>query len=99
MNFKTCALIWETLSPVIAAIASSFRNIPVKNDTIIFGEVGLAGEVRGVSSPNTRIREASKLGFKECIVPRANIKGIKDDGKIKIYGISNINELIEIAMG
>ncbi len=82
---------------IIAAIASSYRNIPVAYDTLIFGEVGLTGEMRAVSNAQTRIAEASKLGFKTCIMPKANTKGIKNTENIQVYGISNIIELLEIA--
>ena len=58
---------------IILAIASSYKNIPLPEDTIIFGEVGLVGEVRRVSQGDQRIKEAEKLGFKTCILPKANV--------------------------
>jgi DNA repair protein RadA/Sms len=53
--------------------------------------------MRAVSNAQTRIAEASKLGFKTCIMPKANTKGIKNTENIQVYGISNIIELLEIA--
>ena len=83
---------------VIAAIASSFRDKPIDPYTIAFGEVGLTGEVRGVNMAEKRVLEAAKLGFKKCILPKANIKGLKDIQGIKLYGVSNISEVLEIIM-
>lgn len=82
---------------IIAAIASSYRNKAVDPNTLVFGEIGLTGEVRAVANAETRLLEASKLGFKQCIMPKANIKGIKKSEGIKIYGITNISELLEIS--
>jgi len=59
---------------VVTAIASSFRNIPVDMDTVLIGEVGLTGEVRAVSQIDKRIREAVRIGFKNCVVPAGNMK-------------------------
>ena len=57
---------------LIFAVLSSFKNRPVSNDMIVFGEVGLAGEIRPVQSGQERLREAAKHGFKRAIVPKAN---------------------------
>ena len=57
---------------VAAAVASSLRNRPVGESTAVFGEIGLAGEVRGITQAALRVREAAQLGFKRCILPRAN---------------------------
>lgn len=82
-------------SAVLLAIASSFKNKVINPYTLVFGEVGLTGEIRAVTMAERRILEATKLGFKECIVPKANIKGVKISNDIKIIGVSNIMELIE----
>ena len=58
---------------IAAAVASSLRNRPVVADTAVFGEIGLAGEVRGASQAPLRVREAAQLGFKRCVLPRANL--------------------------
>jgi DNA repair protein RadA/Sms len=78
---------------IVAAVLSSFRNKVVEEGLVIFGEVGLTGEVRGVSSVEQRIHEAIKLGFKKCIVPKKNaLKAIKG---IKIIGVETVEAMIE----
>jgi len=83
---------------VAVAIASSFKNRPVMEDTVIIGEVGLAGEVRAVSHVERRIQEASKLGFLRAIVPYENAVDIPRTSKIKIQGVKNIREAVEISI-
>ena len=61
---------------IVMAIASSYKNRPIDEDTIVFGEVGLSGEVRAVTMPEQRVSEAKKLGFKRCIVPAVSMKTI-----------------------
>ena len=77
----------------VMAIVSSFKNKPIDDSTVIFGEVGLSGEVRAVSGAEQRVREAKRLGFKTVILPLANLdenlKKIKD---IELIGVKNINE-------
>ena len=58
---------------VLAAIASSVRNRVISSTTAMFGEVGLAGEVRGITQASLRVREAAQMGFTRCIMPDANI--------------------------
>lgn len=81
---------------IVMAIASSFRNRPVDSKTIIFGEVGLAGEVRAVSQPQIRINEAVKLGFTTCILPEVCLKKVRKDDKINLIGVSNVGEAIKL---
>ena len=58
---------------VAAAVASSVRNRPVRQKTVVFGEIGLAGEVRAVTQAARRVREAAQMGFTRCILPKGNI--------------------------
>ena len=58
---------------VLAAIASSVRNRVIPTTTAMFGEVGLAGEVRGIAQAALRVREATQMGFRRCIMPEANV--------------------------
>lgn len=83
---------------IICAIISSYRNLPVHPGTMIFGEVGLTGEVRGVSYVEQRLTEAVKMGFTHCILPKTNEEslGEKIKNQIQILGVSNIREVIEI---
>lgn len=84
---------------VILAIASNYKNFIINHDTIVFGEVGLTGEVRAVSYIDKRINEAKKLGFKKCIIPMANMKSVKDIKGIEIIGITTVKEAIEKISG
>lgn len=77
---------------IILAVSSSFKNIPISNDVIAIGEVGLTGEVRSVNQIEKRIKEAEKLGFKKCIIPESNKKLLKDTYKLDIIGVRNISE-------
>lgn len=78
---------------IVAAVLSSFRNKVVEEGLVIFGEVGLTGEVRGVSNVEQRIHEAIKLGFKKCIVPKKNaLKPIKG---IQVIGVETVEAMIE----
>jgi len=84
---------------LITAIMSSFLDRPVDRDLVMFGEVGLAGEIRGVSQPNLRIREAKKLGFSQCLLSRSNLEGSKTPEGMKLTGIESILELHEVLFG
>lgn len=81
---------------IIMAIVSSYRNISIDSKTIVFGEVGLAGEVRAVSMAEQRISEAQKLGFTTCILPRASLEGLKLKSEIKLIGVKNVSEAIDL---
>jgi len=83
---------------VIAAVASSYRNKPVDPYSMVFGEVGLTGELRAVNMAERRIAEAAKLGFTQCIVPQSHLKGLSRTAGIKIYGAANIGELLELVL-
>jgi len=80
---------------VIAAIASSFRNLQIPPDTAVFGEVGLTGEVRGVLQAQTRAREAQTLGFKKLILPVSNKKGLEKLLGMRVVGVRNLEEALE----
>lgn len=79
---------------VVVALVSSFKNIPVDSHTIIFGEVGLAGEIRGVSMAAQRVKEAAKMGFTTCILPQINCDGIEEMPGMKLIGVKNITEVL-----
>jgi DNA repair protein RadA/Sms len=80
---------------IVAAIASSFRNIQVPPDTAVFGEVGLTGEVRGVLQAQTRAREAQTLGFKKLILPDSNKKGLEKLLGIRIIGVRSLEQAMD----
>lgn len=77
---------------VILSIMSSYKNRPVSPDTIVFGEVGLSGEVRGVSMTEQRVQEARKLGFKRCILPKVSVDSLKNVEGIELIGVENVKE-------
>lgn len=77
---------------VVMAVVSSFKNKVIDSGILIFGEVGLSGEVRGVSMAETRVREAEKLGFTTCIMPKANVESIQGTYQIQLLGVANIKE-------
>jgi len=82
---------------VVAALISSQRNIPIANDVVVFGEVGLLGEVRGVSQPDLRAREAAALGFRRVIVPQTNAAEIRAD--VAVTGVRRMEEFAAALFG
>jgi len=77
---------------IVLAIVSSYKNREIDSKTIIFGEVGLAGEVRAVSQAQQRVTEAIKLGFKTCILPEVCLNNVLKTDKIKLIGVCNLSE-------
>ena len=78
---------------IVLAIISSKLDKPIDEQTICFGEVGLSGEVRGVSMAEQRVQEAKKLGFKKCILPNVSKKGIVSSIEgIELIGVNNVKE-------
>lgn len=80
------------------SIASSFRDLPTKPYDVIFGEVGLTGEVRGVSRAEQRAKEAQKLGFKRVIMPEKSLKGWKHPVGIELIGINTVGDALAAAL-
>lgn len=81
---------------IIMALISSYKNRSIDPHTLIFGEVGLTGEVRGVTMAEQRVYEAQKMGFTTCILPKANLDSLKANYEIKLIGVSNIKEAIDL---
>lgn len=77
---------------IIMVTASCYKNIPIDKGTVIMGEVGLTGEVRRINFIEKRLKEAEKLGFKKCIIPESNKKLLKEQFKLDIIGIRDVNE-------
>jgi len=78
----------------VAAVASSLTNKVADPYTMVFGEVGLTGELRAVNMADRRIAEADKMGFKQCIIPSTNLRGLKKPENCLVLGAANINELL-----
>ncbi|MEI9475900.1 MAG: DNA repair protein RadA [Deltaproteobacteria bacterium] len=81
---------------VIAAIASSFRDKLIDPEMVVFGEVGLGGEVRGISQSEVRVKEAARLGFKRCLLPKQNQEKIKGMKNIELIGVRTVQEAMGI---
>ena len=81
---------------IVMAIVSSYKNKAIDEKTIVFGEVGLSGEVRAVSMPEQRVAEAKKLGFETCILPEVSKDMVKGVQGIKVIGIKNIGDAIQL---
>lgn len=79
---------------IILALVSSLKDHAVDEKTIVFGEVGLSGEVRAVSMAEQRVNEAVKLGFDACILPQICLDKMKNTGKLRLVGVSNVREAI-----
>jgi DNA repair protein RadA/Sms len=80
---------------ITGAVASSLRNRPVRAGTAVFGEVGLAGEVRGVSQAALRVREAAQMGFNRCVVPDGNCSPDDVPGGVELVGVKTVGEAVE----
>ena len=81
---------------LVLAIVSSYRNIPIDEKTVVFGEVGLSGEIRAVTYPDIRVREAAKLGFTKCIMPYISLSKIKIPKDIECVGVKGISDAIDL---
>lgn len=81
---------------IVMALVSSYRNRPIDEKTIVFGEVGLSGEVRAVNMPEQRVAEAKKLGFETCILPEVSLKMVKEIQGIRLVGVKTVNEAVGI---
>ncbi|MFI3201292.1 MAG: DNA repair protein RadA [Eubacteriales bacterium] len=81
---------------MIMAIASSFKNIPIDEGTIAFGEVGLSGEVRAVNMTEQRVNEAKKLGFTTCILPKVSLEKRSDWKGIRVIGVDSVQDAIQL---
>jgi DNA repair protein RadA/Sms len=86
---------------IVMAIASSFKNITIDSGTVVFGEVGLAGEIRMVNQVEKRIQEVLKMGFKRCFIPQGNLKTLssfKSKKDLEIIGTKTVREAINLAL-
>lgn len=86
---------------VLLALASSMRNRVVDPETTVVGEVGLGGEIRSVARMESRLKEAIHMGFKRCLIPKRNVKGISEEirQKISIRGVELVEEAVNVLIG
>ena len=75
---------------LVLAVISSYKDVPVSDKTIVFGEVGLSGEVRAVSMAKQRVQEAKRLGFMKVILPKSSMDQVKDIKGIELIGVSAV---------
>lgn len=80
---------------VVLAVTSSLREVPVGKEMLVFGEVGLSGEIRAVSQADTRLKEASKIGFTRAIIPHSNAERLTETFGMDVTGVRNISEALE----
>jgi DNA repair protein RadA/Sms len=88
---------------IVAAVASSLRNRPVLTGTVVFGEVGLGGEVRGVSQASLRIREAEQMGFTRIVLPASNVDAsgdapLDDSAQAELVGVRTVGEALDMLL-
>lgn len=81
---------------ILCALASSFKEIPVDFKTVLIGEVGLTGEIRGVNSIEKRLLEAKKMGFERAVIAEANAEISKEIKNMEIIPVNNIRQVMEI---
>ena len=80
---------------IVSSMASSFLDRPVDAKTVVFGEVGLTGEVRGISQMDIRVREAARMGFTRCILPRTQARDVPVGSRVELLKIGSLRELLE----
>ena len=83
---------------VVAAVASSVRNRPIRPATAVFGEVGLAGEIRGTSQASLRVREAAQMGFTRCVLPYGNVASEDAPPGCEVVAVKTVSEALDQLM-
>lgn len=79
---------------ILLAVASSHLDRPLPHQTVVFGEVGLAGEIRAITQPELRILEATKLGFKDCLLPAGNLRRLPKT-QLRLEGVASVQEALQ----
>ncbi len=83
---------------ILAAVASSLRNRPIASDIVVFGEIGLAGEVRATTQAALRVREASQLGFRRCLMPAKSLAPSDAPAGLEIVDVRTVGEALDALM-
>lgn len=83
---------------VAVALASSFRDLPVDEGTVVMGEIGLTGEIRPVAGAARRVQEAARMGFRRCILPRGNLGQVEEVASLELCGVENLVQAVELAL-
>ncbi len=80
---------------IVAAVASSFLDKAISDNTVVLGEIGLTGEVRAIGQADTRIAESRKMGFSRCLLPKSNLRRLPDIDGIEIEGVKTVSEVVD----
>ncbi len=83
---------------IVMALVSSYKNRPIDEKLLVFGEVGLSGEVRAVTMPEQRVAEAKKLGFKTCVLPEVSVKAVGKVDGVTVIGVKSVGEAISAGL-
>jgi len=83
---------------IVGAVASSLRNRPIRPGTAVFGEVGLAGEIRGTTQAALRLREAAQMGFTRVVVPEGNVARDEAPAGCELVAVKNVGEALDQLM-
>jgi len=83
---------------IVAAVTSSLREVTIEPGLLVLGEVGLGGEVRGISQAELRIREAAKMGFKRCLLPERNLAKLEPIDGMELVGINEVGEALDVVL-
>jgi len=83
----------------VAALASCYKNKAIDPHRAVFGEVGLTGELRAVGTAEKRVAEAARQGFTSCVIPQANLKGLRAPESIRVFGAAHIGEMLGVMLG
>ncbi|HEX6948195.1 MAG TPA: DNA repair protein RadA [Nitrospira sp.] len=83
---------------IVAAVTSSLREVAIEPGLLVLGEVGLGGEVRGISQAELRIREAAKMGFKRCLLPERNLAKLEPIDGMELVGINEVGEALDVVL-
>jgi DNA repair protein RadA/Sms len=83
---------------IVAAVTSSLRNRPIAPTTVVFGEVGLGGEVRAVGQGEARLRESAKMGFQRCLLPERNLGKLPPMDTLELIGVAEVGEALDAVL-
>jgi DNA repair protein RadA/Sms len=81
---------------IALAIASSYLNRPIDPEMVLFGEIGLTGEIRGIQRVLPRLKEAQRMGFKQCLMPKGNLKQVREEIPLELIGVDSVEKTMEI---
>ena len=84
---------------IVLALVSSFQDRPIPDQVMVFGEVGLSGEIRAVGMAEQRVQEAKKLGFQTVILPKVSMKAVEKVKGIRLLGVGSLRELMALRFG